>query len=235
MKRINGKDVTVILAACLVLIAPMLAGAEGADAVFVLGGTRGTGLEVVRQLQEQGRPVTALVRETSNLDALKTTNAKLATGDALDKDSIDAAIAEGSFTAVISTLGGTEAGGYQVDSVGNINGMKAAEEAGITRFILISSIGVGDSEAALPPPVIKALSAVFEQKGRAEAYLAGSELDYTILRPGGLTNKPASGKGVLIEDPMAGGVVSRAELARLTVASLDDEETLRKTFAAVER
>ena len=208
--------------------------ADSDDAVFVLGGTRGTGLEIVRQLEAQGHPVTVLVRESSDLEALKQTEAVLVTGDAMDKASIDRAMATGRFTAAISTLSGTEAGGWAVDSTGNINGITAAREAGIGRFILISSIGVGDSEGALPPGVVKALEVPFREKGEAEAYLVESGLSYTIIRPGGLTNKTPSGKGTLIEDPTATGVISRAELARLAIASIDDAETTDKTLSALE-
>jgi uncharacterized protein YbjT (DUF2867 family) len=159
----------------------------------------------------------------------------LVTGDALDKESIDRAMATGRFAAAVSTLSGSEAGGWVVDSTGNINGIKAAEEAGIEKFILISSIGVGDSKDAVPPGVLKVLEGPFREKGKAEAYLVDSELNYTIVRPGGLTNKKVSGKGVLVEDPTATGVISRAELAHLVVESLDNDETIRKTLTAVER
>jgi uncharacterized protein YbjT (DUF2867 family) len=229
----------------IVLIVPAIIGlvcatsvpvfADSGDAVFVLGGTRGTGLEIVRLLEANGRPVTVLVRASSNLDGLKSTSAVLVTGDALDKESIDRAMATGRFAAAVSTLSGSEAGGWVVDSTGNINGIKAAENAGIEKFVLISSIGVGDSEGAVPPGVLKVLEGPFREKGKAEAYLVDSELNYTIIRPGGLTNKKASGKGVLVEDPTATGVISRAELAHLVVESLDDDEMTRKTLTAVER
>jgi uncharacterized protein YbjT (DUF2867 family) len=208
---------------------------QSGDAVFVLGGTRGTGLEIVRLLEAQGRPVTVLVRESSNREALNETSASLVTGDALDKASIDAAMATGPFAAAISTLSGTEAGGWQVDSTGNINGIKAASDAGIPVFVLISSVGVGDSKDAVPPGVQKVLEIPFREKGKAEDYLVDSGLDYTIIRPGGLTNKKASGKGVLLEDPTVTGVISRVELARVTVESLGDEKMTNKIVTAVER
>lgn len=179
--------------------------------------------------------MTVLVRKSSNLEALNETGAALVTGDALDKESIDRAMATGKFVAAISTLSGTEAGGWVVDSTGNINGIEAARQAGIERFILISSIGVGDSEGALPPAVVKALEIPFREKGKAEAHLVASGLSYTIIRPGGLTNKSASEKGVLTEDPTATGVISRAELARLAVAAIDDEDANNKTLSALER
>lgn len=233
--KIIRKSLLVAAAVIGITSATVPGHAESDDAVFILGGTRGTGLEIVRQLETKGRSVTVLVRESSNLEGLKQTSASLVTGDALDKASIDRAMATGRFSAAISTLSGTETGGYVVDSIGNINGIKAAGEAGIERFILISSIGVGDSEGALPPAVVKALEITFREKGKAEDYLVESGLNFTIVRPGGLTNKGASGKGILIEDPTAGGIISRAELARLIVASLEDESTDRKTLSAVER
>jgi uncharacterized protein YbjT (DUF2867 family) len=220
--------------ACLTLNLPVPVVAESGGGVFVFGGTRGVGLEIVRQLDAKGVAVTVLVRASSDLTGLKETGAQRVTGDALDPASLEKALASGRFGVAVSTLSGNPDAGYEADGAGNINAVNAAGDAGIERFLLISSIGVGDSEKALPPPVIEALGAVLKEKARAEKALIESGMTYTILRPGGLTNKPSSGKGYLTEDPMATGIISRAELARLTVGSIDDEETFDKILSALE-
>jgi len=219
------------------LLFSFLVGAGSAvadDGVFIFGGTRGVGLEIVKQLIDDGQAVTVLVRPASDLTALGETSATTVTGDALDKESVAAALASGQFSAAISTLSGNSKEGYDADSVGNIIAAEASYAAGIERFILISSIGVGDSAGALPPPALKALATVLAEKGKAEEFLRASELRYTIIRPAALTNKPASGTGRLTEDTSAGGIISRAEVARLTVQALDDTDSERKTLSAVE-
>lgn len=219
----------------LLLALAIFSGAVVADdGVFIFGGTRGVGLEAVKQLVEAGRSVTVLVRPSSDLTALSKTGAKTVVGDALNRDSIDAALATGAFDAAISTLSGSPESGYDADSVGNINAIDASADAGVERFVLISSIGVGDSADALPQRALDALKTVLEAKGEAEDHLRASGLDYTIIRPAGLTNKPASGEGYLTEDTSAGGIISRAEVARLAIDALSDADTLGKTLSAVE-
>ncbi|MDP6737178.1 MAG: NAD(P)H-binding protein [Nitrospinaceae bacterium] len=125
--------------------------------------------------------------------------------------------------------------GYAVDSVGSIHAIDGAKAAGVDRFILISSIGVGDSEDALPPPVLKVLGEALAGKFEAEKHLAASGLNWTVIRPGVLNDKPVNGNGILTEDTSAMGVVARAEIARLTVESIGNEETYGKTYSAVEQ
>ena len=204
------------------------------DGIFVFGGTRGVGLEIVKLLSASDQPVTVLVRSTSDLTGLSETNAQTVVGDAMDKATIAEALESGRFQAAISTLSGNQESGFTVDSVGNINAIDASLAAGISRFILVSSIGVGDSAAGLPPPALEALEAVLAEKAKAEVHLAATDMRYTIIRPGALMNKPASGDGVLTEDSSVGGVIARAELASLIIAALEDPQTERKTLSAIQ-
>ena len=202
--------------------------------VLVFGGTRGVGLETVRQLRESGEAVTVLVRATSDLTALNALDVSTVVGDALDSAAVAAALASGDFDAVVSTLGGKPDIGFEVDGDGNLNAIDATKAAGVTRFILISSIGVGNSAETMPAAGRKALAGALAGKGRAEERLKEIDLAYTVIRPGVLTNKPANGKGYLTEDPTVIGIISRAELARLMIESLGDESTYRKIYTAIE-
>ena len=218
----------------LMLLISCAAVLPAAADVLIFGGTRGAGLETVRQLSESGESVTVMVRESSDLTALNALEVNTVVGDALEPDTLTAAFESGDFDAVVSTLSGNPREGFAADGAGNLNAIDATEAAGVKRFVLISSIGVGDSASALPPQALDALAEALAGKGKAEDRLKESDLDYTVIRPGVLTNKPANGKGQLTEDPSAMGVISRAELARLTIAALEDEETYGKILAAVE-
>jgi uncharacterized protein YbjT (DUF2867 family) len=118
--------------------------------------------------------------------------------------------------------------------VGSINAIDGAKAAGAQRFILVSSIGVGASAAAVPKAALDALAHVLVEKTKAENHLLESGLAYTIVRPGGLLDKPANGKGLLTEDATASGIIRRAEVARLMVEALNDEATFNKVYSAVE-
>lgn len=206
----------------------------GDPGVLVLGGTRGVGLETVRLLRERGNAVTVLVRESSDTAELKATGARLVVGDALDRASVDAAFGSGNFRAVVSTLSGKGKDGRYADSEGNINGMDGAVANGVDRFVLVSSVGVGDSRDALPWIARVMLKSFLANKGLAEDHLYASSLDYTVIRPGNLNNDEATGTGILTEDRSAGGSISRAEVARLLVGILDDPEAYGKVYAAIE-
>jgi uncharacterized protein YbjT (DUF2867 family) len=203
--------------------------------VLVFGGTRGIGLEVVRQLREQGEGVTVLVRETSDLTALNAIDGVATTvGDAMDREAVTRAFAAGEFATVITTLGGTPQAGFMVDSVGNINAIDGALAAGASRFILVTSIGAGDSRAAAPDAMLKVLGMVIAEKEKAERHLIDSGLTWTIIRPGVLNDKPQNDRGRLIQDTTTVGVISRAEIARLIIDLIDDETTYRRIYSAIE-
>jgi uncharacterized protein YbjT (DUF2867 family) len=201
--------------------------------VLVFGGTRGTGLEIARQLRERGDEVVVAVRANSSTQALAALGVRTVVADALDAGQVGAALASGPYKAVISTLG-TSRGDQakRPDFVGNRNVIDAAKAAGVRRFVFITVIGAGDSHDTAPLPARNALKEVIALKTQAEDYLKASGLDYTIIRPGGLGDVKATGKAVLAEDPQAFSYIARADLARLTIEALGDPATIGKTYAA---
>lgn len=203
------------------------------DGVLIVGASRGTGLEVVRLLERRGEAVTAFVRPTTDMAGLLQLRVKLFRGDALDPRSVQGAFASGSFRAIIDTVGGKR-GEPRPDYHGTRNLVDAAREAGVRRFILVTAIGAGDSRGTVGPRVLEFLGAVLDEKTLGENYLMASSLDYTILRPGGMTHDPASGTAIRTEDRSAMGMISRADLARLVVDCLDDPLSIGKVFHTVD-
>lgn len=201
--------------------------------VIVFGATGSLGIEVVQDLVAQGDKVTAFVRSSSDRSAIELPGVEFAVGDVMDYASIVAAFKAGEFDAAIATIGAAREA--NVDYQGNANIFNAARESGVSRVIMISTIGAGDSRDATPLISRIALSNVLPQKTRAEEDLRASGLDYTILRPGGLPPGIVSmGGGILSEDITTMGFIKRPDLAKIVVGVLNDDRTIGKTFAVID-
>ncbi len=205
-----------------------------ADGVLIFGGSRGTGLEVARVLRSRGDAVTVLVRESSDASELEATGANVVRGNALEPEAVERAFASGQFRAVVNSLGGKRGETPRPDIEGTRLIVEAARDAGVRRVVMVTAVGAGDSQVAVAPKVLEVLGEVLAQKTLAEEILQNSRLDYTILRPGGMTTDPASGTAVLTEDHTRMGVINRADLGALVVQCIDDESCIGKIYHAVD-
>lgn len=204
--------------------------------VFLAGASRGVGREIARQLVIGGHRVTALLRSDHAAADLAAIGVTVVKGDALEAETMLQLMAKSSPEAVISTIGGLpEDGGDRADFLGNKHLIDAAVAAQAKRFILISSIGSGDSAQALAPNVLEVLGAVLKEKAQAEDYLANSGLAYTVIRPGGLLSDAATGQEVLTEDVTVAGSIPRVAVATLSVRALQSDKAINKTFSAIDR
>ncbi|MEH2049631.1 SDR family oxidoreductase [Nostoc sp.] len=204
--------------------------------IFLAGASRGVGREIAQYLRAQQLKVKALVRTAAVAAELETTGIQVVVGDALNIEDVEGAILKDEpIHTVISTIGGLPTDGERADYPGNRNLIDAAVKAGVQKFILISSIGAGNSVVALSPQVLAALGTVLVEKDKAEQHLIASGLTYTIIRPGGLKSEPATGNGVLTEDPHIIGSINRADVAQLVVRSLNSDRANNKILSAVDR
>lgn len=203
------------------------------DAYLVFGGTRNAGLEVVKLLRQRGDKVTAFVRPTSNRSELDPLGVSYAEGDARSLADVKAAFATGNYTAAINTIGCFNCE-PPPDFLAAKNIAEAAQASGVKRVVLITTIGVAESRDAAPALSNYFLRGIIPLKAQAEEHLRATDLDYTIIRPGGLGKGPATGTGFLSEDTSTMGFIDRAELARMIVGAVDDDRAIRKTFAAVD-
>lgn len=197
--------------------------------VLVAGATGGVGKAVVQQLVTQGIPVRALVRDgVKAAGLLPAQGVEIVEGDVYKFSTLPGALA--GCTAVISATGPTDRlnplGPFQVDCEGNRNLVAAAQQQGVSKFVLVTSIGVDD-----PLFPLNVLWGVLFWKKQGEVGLQRSGLDYTILRPGGLLNEPRRGQkvgGVIVGGPDAFGLpprrrpgsILRTQVAEACVAAL---------------
>lgn len=205
--------------------------------VFVAGGSNGVGRVVIDKLVEQGSEVVALVRREdakAELDAIKGVSAVVC--DALDLKGVEAVL--DGCDAAITTLGGVPEGdeAKRVDYAGNRNVIESAGILGITRVVMVTSVGCGSSREAISDQVYQVLEKALKAKTLAEnmllKYYTNSE--WTIIRPGGLKSDAATGTAILTENTKAAGVINRADVADLAVKALGSPQTIRKILTAVD-
>jgi uncharacterized protein YbjT (DUF2867 family) len=204
--------------------------------IFLAGASRGVGQEIAKYLTAQEIQVKALVRTETAAVELKAMGIHPVLGDALNAADVEQGmLGNEPIQAVISTLGGLPTDNIKPDYIGNKNLIDAAVKAGVKKFILVTSIGSGDSVGALPPQALAALKPVLIEKEKAEQYLISSGLNYTIIRPGGLKSEPATNNGILTENPQIVGTIHRADVAALVCRCLNSPNSDQKILSAIDR
>jgi putative NADH-flavin reductase len=202
--------------------------------IVIFGSTGGTGKELVKQGLELGHEVTAFARNPSKLDEFKSENLKIVQGDVFNYEDVEKAIL--GQDAVLSALGNPTLKPNNTTSEGTRNIVKAMQKHNVRRFICETSLGVGDSRdqagffaTKIFFPLV--LKNVFADKEIQEEIIRQSDLDWIIVRPGALNNKPKSSKYRAGLDKKISGNISRADVAEFMLKQLDSDEFLRKTPA----
>lgn len=199
----------------------------------VFGATGGTGREIVAQALDAGDEVTVLVRDPAKMN-LNHEKLYLVIGDVLNPEKVEEALAGSE--AVCCSLGNTANNPDFVVSDGTRNIIEGMTKQGIRRLVVVSALGVGDSREQVSlrfKMIMKTvLRKAYEDKERQEEMVRSSDLDWVIVRPGGLTNSPATGDYQFGLNPsLTGGQVSRADVAAFVLQQLTDDTFLRQTPA----
>ena len=209
------------------------------NASILVAGGGGIALSVARRLKDAGAWVWMLQRSDVRRGEIEGMMAVVVKGDATVRADVDAAMAAiEEVDVVVSTIGGTP-GDPSADSVGNINLVEAAVAKGVKKFVLVTSIGCGDSRDAPPAQVFDVLKPVLLEKDKAEAALrdatAKSGMAHVIVRPGGLTTDPPTGTAVLTRDARVCGAVSREDAAALVAKAALSGKAENVTLSVVDR
>ncbi|RBI61619.1 3-beta hydroxysteroid dehydrogenase [halophilic archaeon] len=209
------------------------------ERILLAGASGGTGTEILDLLADAEFAVRALTHTPEKAHALRSRGAdEVVVGDLLESG--DAARAVAGCDVVLSAVGTRSPVrmlvGDLVDGTGVENLVDAAVAADVDRFVFESAIGVGDSRGQMPAAFRLLIWRVLAAKNRAEAALRTSRLSHTVVRPGMLTNDPATGD-VLVGEGGAtvSGSIPRADVARLMVAAPFTPESENRTFEVVSR
>ena len=206
-----------------------------ASSIFLAGASRGVGREIAKCLIAQQQKVKALLRTEATRDELEAMGVEVVLGDALNSEDVESAMLGEPIDAVISTVGGLPQVSERVDYLGNKNLIDAAVKAKVRSFILVSSIGSGNSVVALNPQALETLRSVLIEKEKAEKHLIDSGLTYTIIRPGGLKSEAATQNAILTEDPRIAGIINRADVAKLVCRCLNSDKANNKVLSAIDK
>jgi len=205
--------------------------------LLIIGASSGIGLETVEAALAGGHRVKALARSAHTI-AINDARLEKIGGDARDPDTIARAL-EGA-DAVIQVLGvpitpATILKGTTLFSDATRVLVDAMRSARARRLIAVTGLEAGDSRGSAGPlharvlfPLI--LQRIYADKSAQEALIRQSGLDWTLVRPGILTDGPATGRYKVLIEPRSwrGGVISRRDVAGFLVAQVADDTLIGK-------
>jgi putative NADH-flavin reductase len=206
--------------------------------VLVIGASRGIGLETVKALLAAGHNVRALARQASAI-AIEDARLTKLDGDALDQATVERALQ--GVDAVVQSLGvtfgpETVLKGTKLFSRATRVLVDAMRKSGAKRLLVVTGAGAGDSrghgsflfDRIVFPLVLKR---VYDDKDVQEQIVRASGLDWTIARPGVLTDGAATGRYQVLTDPgtWRGGTIARADVADFLARAIADRAYVGQT------
>ncbi|GGN79887.1 NAD(P)H-binding protein [Nocardia rhizosphaerihabitans] len=202
--------------------------------IVVAGGHGKIALLLTKLLTRRGDQVYALIRNPGQAADIAATGGVPVIYD-MERDTPDdlAAAVAGSDAVVFAAGAGPGSGAarkYTVDHNGSVQLADAAEQTGVRRFVQISTMGAGAPPA---PGTDEVCAAYIDAKTRAEDDLRDRALDWTILRPGMLTDAEGNGLVTLGPPPIPRGPVPRADVAATLASILVADNTFRHTLELV--
>lgn len=198
--------------------------------VLVAGAHGKVARHLVRMLAQNGHEVRGLVRKEEQLPDVEADGAEPVLCD-LEREEVDGEIGravEGCDAIVFAAGAGPGSGTARKETMdygGAAKLVEAAEKLGVRRYLMVSSMGADDPESR-----DEAMRPYLTAKARADERLEASGLDYTIIRPGRLTDEAGTGRIDAAESLGRYGEIPREDVARTFAAALEAPETYRKKF-----
>ncbi len=197
--------------------------------VLVAGAHGKTARRLVRMLVEDGHEVRGLVRNEKQMPDVEADGADPLLVD-LEEEGVGAVgrAVDGCDAVIFAAGAGPGSGAARKETMdygGAVKLVEAAEQHNARRYLMLSSMGAGDPEAGS-----EAMRPYLRAKARADERLRESGLDYTIVRPGSLTDEEGTGRVEAAEHLGRRGEIPREDVARTLAAALESPNTSGKTF-----
>lgn len=204
--------------------------------VAVAGATGRTGSLVIKELLERNYRTRALVRSPQSAAWIQAAGGEVAAADITSAESLQKQMEGAQY--VISALGSKKPFSRKennlVDNMGVRNLALAAHSAGARHIVVISSIGTGNSRKAINVIFRLLMGPVLRMKEQSEQFVASCGIDYTIIRPGGLSDKQLPGNIAFGEGGNLSGMISRRDVARICVDALGNDAMKNRVLEAVD-
>lgn len=205
--------------------------------VLIFGATGLSGKVILKEALSKNHQVTVLIRNAKDV-TLQDKNLTVVQGSVLDRNTVNEVLKNQD--AVIQSLGvGGKGNGKPTTFVSDANKIiiEEMEKTNVKRYIAMSNIGAGDSYTYMPwifrklilPYFMKWLQVIVDDKNRMEPMIMSSNLDWTIVRSAGMTEKPSKGKiYASLDGKGLKFTITLTDLAKFMVAQLDDTKYIKK-------
>lgn len=200
--------------------------------VAIAGGHGQIALLLERELAAAGHTSTAIIRNPDHAADVRDAGAEPVVLDLEDATATQLAEAVGNADAVVFAAGAGPNSGAERKATLDRDGAKlliaAAQLTGTMRYVIISAMAADDAD----PNSDDVFQIYLAAKGAADAAVRESQLNWTIVRPGLLTNEPGTGE-VNLADSVDRGEIPRADVAAVVARSLEEPATIGTTFEVV--
>ena len=196
--------------------------------VVIAGGHGQIALLLEKVLADRGHHAVGVVRNPDHVDDVEATGAEAVVLDLEKADVADLTdVVKGADAVVFAAGGGPNSGAARketVDKGAAVLLAEAAEQAGVRRYVMVSAMGTDKAD----PDSDDVFQVYLRAKKAADDDLRSRDLDWTVVRPGRLTDDPPTGRVQVGTLPR--GEIARADVAAVLAAALDQDATIGKTF-----
>jgi uncharacterized protein YbjT (DUF2867 family) len=197
--------------------------------IFIAGANGQIGQHLLRELANSDHEARAMIRHPEQGPELQQLGATETVLGDLEQDCSEAM--KGCDTVIFTAGSGPHTGPEKtiaVDQDGAIRLIDNAKTMGVKHFIIVSSVGAEE-----PNNGPEKLRHYLQAKHNADEHLKNSGLNYTIVRPGRLTNNEGTGKVAISAKPGGSGAIPRQDVARVLLATLNTNSKADRIFYVV--
>jgi uncharacterized protein YbjT (DUF2867 family) len=191
--------------------------------VVVAGGHGQIGLQLLKLLAVRGDEAVGLIRNPSHAAELVAAGAQPQVADLEELDEIELEA-----DAVVFAAGAGPGSGAERKWTVDYGGAAKLMRAGVPRYVMVSAMGAADP----PETGGDVFGEYIRAKAKADRELMASTLDWTVVRPGMLSDDPPTGL-VSIAERLPRGEVPRGDVAAVLLAVLDEPGTVGRAFDLV--